>query len=72
MPKPSTAVCSGILLGALCGLAIGAGAAFLHLNVRGLVVLGAALTPTISGVLLGAVVGLLLGIIVAIRPCRPN
>ena len=67
MPKPSMAVGAGVLIGAVCGLVVGAGAAFLHLNVRGLVVSGFALTPTTSGVVLGAIVGLILGLIASAR-----
>ena len=61
-----------MLIGAVCGLAIGAGAAFLHLNVRGLVVFGLVLTPTVSGVVIGSFVGLAIGLIAAARLYRPS
>jgi hypothetical protein len=64
MLKLVRAALGGLAVGALLGMAVGVAIALLHLNVRGLVLLGFALTPSISGLLLGSAMGLLIGLAV--------
>jgi hypothetical protein len=50
------------VFGAALGLALGATAAFIHVNVRAPKILGVAITPSIWGFLIGGAVGFCFGL----------